>query len=250
MTVSRRPSAFSILLLMLGVVLFCSLGVWQLRRATYKEGVLANFQAAARAPLVTLGAAATTADGYPHLRVQGTFESGKVYLLENQIRDGRLGVMVFAPLHVADQRRTLLVNLGFLANVGPDALHPPDVPPIPMQTVTLTGIYAPPPPPGLKLGGNPLPHQNAWPKVVTWMDLDDVARDLGKTLYPHVLLLDPQPDSAYLRVWSANVTIPPARHLAYAFQWFTFAAASVALFFVMQHVKHKRMNALKRSNSA
>jgi cytochrome oxidase assembly protein ShyY1 len=50
------------------------------------------------------------------------------------------------------------------------------------------------------------------------------------------LLLDPDPHSAYLRHWTANV-MPPARHRAYALQWFSFAIAAVVLFFVLHRVK-------------
>ena len=39
----RRPSVFAVLLTVCGVAVFCALGVWQLRRAAYKETVLARF---------------------------------------------------------------------------------------------------------------------------------------------------------------------------------------------------------------
>lgn len=241
MTDSSRPSVFSIVLLVAGVVLFSSLGVWQLRRAAYAEDVQSRFRVAAQAPLVSLRTAIADQRGdYPHVRVSGVIEPGKVYLLEDQMRAGQLGVMVFVPFRATGAGRTLLVNLGFLANRGPDATRLPVLPTMSAREVTFTGIYAPPPPPGLKLGGNPLARQTAWPKSVIWLSLHDVAADLGQAVYPRVLLLDPDPGSAYLRIWNANLSITPARHRAYAFQWFTFAAASVALFFVMQHVKRKR----------
>ena len=234
----RRPSAFAVLLTLFGIAMFCALGVWQLRRAAYKETVLARFHAAADAPLVGLPAAraARESDAYPHVRVGGTLDGDHVYLLDDQMRAGRLGVMVFVPFRPAHSTRILLVNLGFLAKMGPDTTELPDIPPIPGRAVTLTGIYAPPPLPGLKLGGNPLPRERAWPKLVTYIDLRDIAADLHAEVYPHVLLTDPDPHSAYIRSWTANV-MPPARHLAYALQWFCFAIAAVVLFFVLHRVK-------------
>ena len=148
------------------------------------------------------------------------------------MRSGRLGVMVFVPFAPDGSTGTLLVNLGFLARMGPDSTTLPDLPPIPDRAVTVEGIYAPPPLPGLKLGGNPLPREKTWPKLVTFIDVPEIAGDLGTRAYPHVLLLDPDPHSAYIRTWTANV-MPPERHRAYALQWFTFALAAIVIFFVL-----------------
>ena len=234
----RRPSVFAVLLTVFGIAVFSALGVWQLRRADYKEAVLSRFQHAAGAPLMSLSdAAADRLPGaYPHVRVTGRLEGNRVYLLDDQMRAGRLGVMVFVPFLPDATPHVLLVNLGFLAKMGPDSASLPDVPPIPEHAVTLTGIYAPPPLPGLKLGGNPLPREKAWPKLVTWIDTGQIAADLHRRVYPHVLLLDPDPHSAYLRSWTANV-MPPERHRAYALQWFSFAIAAIVMFFVLHRDK-------------
>ena len=234
----RRPSVFALLLTLFGVATFCGLGVWQLQRAAYKVTVLTRFHKAATAPFVGLAAAvaARQTDAYPHVRVTGRLEANRVYLLDDQMRAGRLGVMVFVPLVPTDSTQTLLVNLGFLAKMGPDATTLPDLPPLPDHAVTLEGIYAPPPLPGLKLGGNPLVRETTWPKLVTWLDPQEIADDLSASVYPHVLLTDPDPHSAYIRSWTANV-MPPARHRAYALQWFTFAAAAIVMFFVLHRVR-------------
>ncbi len=233
----RRPSVFAVLLTVFGIGVFCALGTWQLRRAAYKETVLANFHRAASAPLVQLdGAVADRIHGaYPHVEVSGVLDARRVYLLDDQMRSGRLGVMVFVPFAPAGSARILLVNLGFLARMGPDSTSIPDLPPIPSDPVTLTGIYAPPPLPGLKLGGNPLTRERTWPKLVTFIDVPEIAADLHARVYPHVLLTDPDPHSAYIRSWTANV-MPPARHRAYALQWFSFALAAIVIFFVLHRV--------------
>ena len=234
----RRPSVFAVLLTLVGVAVFCALGVWQLDRAAYKETVLSHFDRAASAPMESLAAvtAERQRDAYPHVEVSGVLDASRLYLLDDQMRSGRLGVMVFVPFAPADSARTLLVNLGFLAKMGGDTTQVPDLPPIPQGAVTLTGIYAPPPLTGLKLGGNPLPREKTWPKLVTFIDVPEIATDLHTQVYPHVLLTDPDPHSAYIRSWTANV-MPPARHRAYALQWFSFALAAIVMFFVLHHVK-------------
>lgn len=235
----RRPSVFAVLLTIVGIAIFCALGVWQLRRADYKQAVLTRFHHASTAPFMGLSDAISDRqpDAYPHVRVSGRLDGKRVYVLDDQMRHGRLGVMVFVPFTPdGPANHALLVNLGFLAKMGPDATAVPDIPPIPDHAVTLTGIYAPPPLPGLKLGGNPLPRETTWPKLVTWIDTSQIAADLHRSVYPHVLLLDPDPHSAYLRMWTANV-MPPARHRAYALQWFCFAVAAIVMFFVLHRVK-------------
>lgn len=234
----RRPGVFAVALTVFGVAVFCALGVWQLRRAAYKETVLARFHNAASAPLVSLADARAhrEAGAYPHVEVTGRLQGNRVYLLDDQMRSGRLGVMVFVPFVPESSTRTLLVNLGFLAKMGADSTTLPDIPPIPEHPVTLTGIYAPPPLPGLKLGGNPLVREKTWPKLVTWIDTHQIAADLHASVYSHVLLTDPDPHSAYIRSWTANVMLP-ARHRAYALQWFSFAIAAIVMFFVLHRVK-------------
>ena len=234
----RRPGVFAVALTIFGVAVFCALGAWQLRRATYKETVLARFHNAATASLVSLSDARAEREpgAYPHVKVTGRLEGDRLYLLDDQMRSGRLGVMVFVPFLPETSARVLLVNLGFLAKMGADSTTLPDIPPIPDHPVTLTGIYAPPPLPGLKLGGNPLVREKTWPKLVTWIDPQEIAADLHASVYPHVLLTDPDPHSAYIRSWTANV-MPPARHRAYALQWFSFAIAAIVMFFVLHRVK-------------
>lgn len=239
----RRPSVFAVLLTIIGIAIFCVLGVWQLDRAAYKETVLARFHRAAAASFVSLANAMSDPrpNDYPHVKVTGRLDGKRVYFLDDQMRAGRLGVMVFVPFFPVGSMHAVLVNLGFLQKMGADSTSLPDLPPIPDHNVTLTGIYAPPPLPGLKLGGNPLPRQKTWPKLVTWIDPGEIAADLHRTVYPHVLLLDPDPHSAYLRIWTANI-MPPARHRAYALQWFSFAIAAIVMFFVLHRVKRDDVN--------
>ena len=230
----RRPTWFAVLLMLCGVAVFVALGVWQLRRAQEKEVLLARFAHAASAPLQPFAVVeknGSSADVYPHVRMRGSFAAHRAYLLDNRMHAGQLGVDVFMPFTPDSRDRVLLVDLGFLPRQGVrEAL--PDLPPLSQKEIELGGLYAPPPAPGLKLGGNPLTHETSWPKMLTYIDMDAIAADLHRQVYPRVLLLDPDPASPYVRQWTPDV-MPPARHRAYAFQWFTFALAAIVIFFVM-----------------
>lgn len=230
--VLRKPSWWAVALALAGIAVFVRLGIWQIHRAQYKEQLIHLFASAASAPLVPFAAVAgRVADNhYPHVRVQGHFLQGREYLLDDQIHANRQGVEVYAPFAVHDGDRLLLVDLGFLPRTRTDAL--PHLPPVKSGHTVLEGLYAQPPPSGLQLGGNRLPTQHAWPKLSIYVSLEQIGADLGQPLYPRVLLTDPSPDAVYLRHWVPD-TMPPARHRAYAFQWFTFAAAVIAIFIVL-----------------
>ena len=88
------------------------------------------------------------------------------------------------------------------------------------------------------MGGNALAQQTQWPKTSIYFDPAQVAADLHAELYPRVLALDADPASIYVRVHTLDLSsMPPARHRAYAFQWFTFAIAAVVIFLLLHRKK-------------
>jgi cytochrome oxidase assembly protein ShyY1 len=240
----RRPSWFAVLLTVFGVCAFVRLGIWQLHRATEKEQLLARFAQASDQPLQDFAAVAAKvgASAFPHLGEHGRYLGAREYVLDNQERHDRPGVVVFAPFLPCrgdacehGDGRVLLLGLGFLARHG-DMRELPPLPPLPQGEVDVRGLYMPPPGSGLRLGGDALVHQHDWPKLTTYIDLGEVGKDLGRDLYPRVLLLDADPATPYLRAWTPDV-MPPARHRAYAFQWFSFAVAALAIFVVLHRVR-------------
>ena len=235
----RRPPWWALLLTTAGALLFIRLGVWQLHRADFKEALLRRYAASASAPLQDFSKVAETpsADGFSRVRVRGHYLADRIYLLDNPNHDGRGGVEVFAPFVVRDQPHTLLlVDLGFLTGNGTRQI--PDLPPLPGADVTLQGLYLPPPPVGLELGGDALARQSHWPKESIFLDPAEIARDLGRPLYPRILALDADPASIYVRVHTLDFSsMPPARHRAYAFQWFSFALAAVVILLLVNR-KH------------
>lgn len=242
---SGRALALAIALTFIGVALFCRLGVWQLDRADAAQALLDAFAAASTAPLEPFAAiAAAPPDGrYPHVAVHGHFLAERQYLRDEQLRNERLGVEAYAPFAVAGQTALLLVDRGWIAwSHAPGSQ--PGLPPLAAGDVELRGIYAPFPGSGLRVGGNRLALQGAWPKLTLAIDRDEIGADLRQPLLPRVLLLDPQggagdPDAAFERRWTPQL-MPPDRHRAYAFQWFAFAAAALALFVLWLRKKQEK----------
>ena len=234
----QRPAWPAIALAAAGVALFLALGAWQLERARAKQALFARFAGAAAQAPVALAQARGEHDPlrYPRVEVAGRYDPLHAYVLDNQVRAGRAGVMVFDVFEAADGGPALLANRGFLGRDARGTL--PAIPPPPAGDQTLAALYAPSPGSGLRLGGNALPRQSSWPKTSIYLDLDEVAADLGRPLDRRVLLLLPEPGSAFVREWTPEV-FPPERHFGYAFTWFTFAAVVLAVFVLLHWRKEE-----------
>lgn len=233
----RWPRWWAIALTIVGVVLFVRAGFWQLDRAEEKERLLAAFAQASTAAPTTLeqGRRIASATTFPRVAINGHYDSAHTYLLDNQTRGGRVGVVAYAVFEPADGSTALLVDRGFRAVASSSG----KIPPPPDTEQTLSGLYAPPPAIGLRMGGDALPTQVTWPKRTIRIDLAEISADLGRKLDDRVLLLDPDPSSGFERTWQPE-SMPPARHRAYAFQWFSLAIAAIVLFGVMHWRRNKK----------
>ncbi|UPG89695.1 SURF1 family protein [Luteibacter aegosomaticola] len=238
MSFLRRPTWFAVALTVAGVLVFVRLGVWQLDRAAEKDELLRRYAAASEAPLEDFAgvAAQPPAERYPRVAVTGAFLPGHRYILDDQTRAGQAGVHVYAPFQPNGDNHAVLVDLGFLPR---EAGAQPRLPPVPVAPMTVHGLYVPPPGVGVRLGGDRLPAQKGEDKSVVYVDVGEIAADLHHSLYPRVLLLDADPATIYAREWTPAV-MPPARHRAYAFQWFTFALAAVVIFILLHRNKRQR----------
>ena len=238
----RRPPWWAIVLTVLAAALFVRLGFWQLHRAAYKDDLLRRFATAASAPVQDFGAVAMKppTDAYPRVEVRGRYVADRLYLLDNPRHDDLGGVEVYVPLRVSGQASSLLlVDLGFLPGNGTDST--PQLPPLPTGEQVLRGLYEPPPGHGFEMGGNALARQPQWPKKTIYFDAAQIAADLHASLYPRVLALDADTSSIYVRVHTLDFgDMPPARHRAYAFQWFTFALAVVVILLVVNRKRPPR----------
>jgi cytochrome oxidase assembly protein ShyY1 len=230
-----------VLLTVAVAALFVRLGLWQLDRAAYKESLVRRYASAVAAAPVPFGqvAAKPPTDIFPRVAVRGRWLDDRAYLLDNPRHDARGGVEVYVPLALAGDPRLLLVDLGFLPGAGNE--QAPQLPALPAGEVDLHGVYLPPPGVGVEMGGDALAGQAHWPKTTIYLDLGQVAKDLGRPLYPRVLALDADPAAVYQREHAFDFSaMPPSRHRAYAFQWFSFAVAVLAIFLVLHRKRRPR----------
>ncbi len=113
-----------------GIAILVSLGVWQMQRLTWKEGVLADIEARISAKPVALpDAPDPQADRYLPVQVSGQIGERALRVLVSQKQVGA-GYRVISALDVGDRR--ILLDRGFIKVSA-------DIPAPPQGTVTITG---------------------------------------------------------------------------------------------------------------
>ena len=204
---------------------FGALGRWQLQRGLEKQLMLDQVAVATAGGEAQSLVAAANAGGYTRAAGSGHFLPGPILLLDNQRRGAAVGVRVLAPFR-ANGGSVLLVDLGWLALPGDRRL--PEVS-LPVGEQTLAGLLTPPPSPGIALGPASTP---AGPnrQLLTRVDLPALSADLGLSLAPRILRLDPSLPLGYARDLDVLPnTLPPERHRGYALQWFGLALTTLLL---------------------
>ncbi len=221
---TRRPRLILGWLLALVVIaIFARLGVWQSQRAVEKQTMLdeAAQVLAARQP-VGLEAAADPQRRARYEWASGTgeFADGAQWLLDNQQRDGRVGVRAYR-VFVPDQGTPLLVDLGWLPVAGDRAMPTVERP---TGRIALEGLLAPPPSGGIALGAGMARESGGW--LMLRVELPAISAAAGTPLAARVLRLDPASPLGYTRDLALLPnTLPPEKHRGYALQWFGLAAA-------------------------
>lgn len=224
----QAPSIWAWLLLFAGLALFVSLGLWQHGRAEFKRERIERWTLAQQAPAQPWRA---DSSHFRPVSVEGDVLP-MPYLLDNQIRDSRVGIEVFVPMR--SDHGVLLLALGWLPYPGGSRI-PPTLPELPVGRVELHGIWSPPPAHGIRMGRgwSQVPDH---PKLMPYFALDEIAADAELDLADGVLRVEPDPGVAYRRDWNPVDAMPPERHLAYAWQWWSLAVAIVGVF-VFVHLR-------------
>jgi surfeit locus 1 family protein len=219
-----------------GVLAFGLLGRWQWHRAAEKRALEAAFAAGALLPPTELGER-STADlpRYAALRVHGHYDWRHQFLLDNMGHSGSAGYQVLTPLLLEDGR-VLLVNRGWLPLPDGRRDRLPEIAPLPyigppladtgeLGRIDLLPVAA------ISMGHAAPDTGPAWPKRTSFPPTAELATALARPVEPRQLLLAAGEPQGYLRDWQpAGGSIGPARHMAYALQWWAFAALTLFLY--------------------
>lgn len=213
-----------------GVAILIGLGLWQLQRLHWKEGLIAQIEARTTGEPITLAEAVAIArqgkdPSYYRVRVEGRFHHDReAYLYA--IGDGKPGWHVITPLQTADGD-TVLVDRGFV----PDELRDPAKREAGQieEVVGVTGIVRTAETPNLFTPDNE-PGANRW----FWRDLTGMTQAMfpGGTREVAPFFLEAE-KSAVPGGWpqggQTRLEIPNS-HLQYALTWFALALCLVGVY--------------------
>ncbi|SDU02622.1 SURF1 family protein [Geopseudomonas guangdongensis] len=221
----RRVARWLAVLPLLLVPLLLWLGVWQLQRGEEKRALLAAQAERAALPALAVAELAGLAEpGFRRVRLHGRFDAAHSLLLDNRLRDGRVGVELLQPFLDRPSGRWVLVNRGWLA--WPDRRVPPHFA-TPPGELSLEARVHRPPGAAFLLGDGAAAAAGDWPRLVNAVDAAALWRELGRQGLADELRLEPGP-ARYVGAWPL-VNMSPDKHLGYALQWFALAATLLGL---------------------
>jgi surfeit locus 1 family protein len=227
----RKKGVLGLTALMLaGLAVLVGLGVWQLKRLQWKEGLIAQIETRTKGEPITLKEATAMArvgrdPEYYRVRIDGRFHHARERYLY-AVSDGMVGWHVITPLETADGDM-VLVDRGFV----PDMLRDPSSRPLGQveNVVTVTGIVRSPELRNMFTPDNE-PEANRW----FWRDLQGMARSMfpSGVIQAAPFFLDAE-KSAIPGGWpeggQTRLEIPN-NHLQYAITWFLLAACLLAIY--------------------
>lgn len=214
------------------VPLLIALGFWQLERAEEKRALASRHeQRMAQPPLSPkeIMALPEVERADRQVAAQVTFSADDYLLIDNRIRGGRVGFEVVAMTRTEDL--VLPVNLGWVAG-DPGRRELPTVA-LPTSQQSIEGrVYVPSSVP-YALAEESYPP--ALPSIIQSLALarwaPAIYEQQGLPVFPHEVRISSQSPLARVTEWPI-VNQTPAKHMGYAVQWFTMAAAlSLAFLF-------------------
>lgn len=206
--------------------LVASLGTWQMNRADEKRERQALFERRlAEAPLLLSGSVPSAEPlMYRRVRAAGHWIAERQVYVDNQIREGRAGFHVVAPLRIEGRDEVVLVNRGWIAR---DRSYPA-APPVAAERgrVEVTGLATRPPARYRELSAETIAG-SVWQNL----SIERYAAHTGLAVLPVVILAD-EPAKGLARV-TERPDAGVAKHVEYSLTWYALAATTLALWVAM-----------------
>ena len=211
-------------------VILVKLGFWQGDRALEKELRLLQIEKLSTQKPISIKQVLSLADKYNSfdeindfpVLIDGEFNKNQVFLLDNQVSKGRLGYRVYQV--VVTNKYAVLVSLGWVQG----SINRQELPNI----LALNGRYEFQGHIRLIEAGIVLQEQMfsdvSWPLRVQQIELDKFSTLIKQKLLPFVIYVNKNEKLGFEKNWQP-IVMPPEKHRAYAFQWFSLALAWVLL---------------------
>jgi surfeit locus 1 family protein len=225
-----RPAFWPTVFTVPAVLLMLGLGVWQIQRLHWKEGLIAERTERTSAPAIALPGADADVGSleYRHVTASGEFVHGKEIFLGARSMNGNPGYHVVTPLRTADGR-TILVDRGWipLDRKTPDKRAAGNV----TGPITVDGV--------LRLEGTQtwfVPDNRPDLNFFFWVDLPTMAKLAGlpNTETRYFVEAGKAPNPGGFPIGGQTRINLPNDHLQYAITWFSLAIA-LSVIYVLYH---------------
>ena len=203
------------------VIVFVFLGVWQIERAAYKEGLLQAFNAEQESPPIRL---TSQSPDWSRVFVDGIFDSSRQILIDNQIHKGKVGYKIFTPFRF-DDNKIVLVDRGWIAQ-GQSRSDLPQLKILEKKSRIIATVTSPEQ--GVLAGSELL--TNEWPRVSQTKAVEVIASAFKEPILDIVLVLDPGSSQITEFIQIKPFAITPVKHYGYAMQWFTMSIVLLGMF--------------------
>ncbi|MCG6118248.1 MAG: SURF1 family protein [Aquimonas sp.] len=210
---------------------FGALSAWQWGRGEQKAAWLMAAESARAAPPQPIAQRLSQPPSDYAEPVAGRVEVVTMprLLLDNQQREGRVGLREYVLVETAPNAPLLLAEFGWLPLPLDRSL--PELPPLP-SGFDARGVLTPLPGQGLRLAANP-PIEGA-AVLLMYLDTEELGAALGRTVLPRLLRLDPEVDVGHTRDLDVLPnTLPPEKHRGYALQWAGLSAAALVITLIL-----------------
>jgi surfeit locus 1 family protein len=217
-----KPSKSFLFFSLFLILVFISLGTWQLYRKQEKEALIYALERSQRILPQNVDEVQTPFLFQP-LSATGHFVSGKTIFLQAKTYQGKNGVYVL-DVFQTQHGQYLLVQRGWSA-------HTKVI--VPIETLKIEGITRLPSPPTYFQPANK-------PPQYFWIDLNQLSTEFNLPLLPYYLVVKESFDPQILT--TDPIPFPVNNHLQYAITWYLLA------FFLVSMLLWSRVYSLKKEN--
>ncbi|HSH73962.1 MAG TPA: SURF1 family protein [Methylophilaceae bacterium] len=224
------------------IPLFIKLGLWQYGKAEHKQALQASYERYSTAPPAQLPDAIENIEGwrYRPVAVQGEYLPQYQILLDNQVEGEVAGYHVITPVQIANSKRIVLVDRGWIPARDSHADLPEITTPTGPQSI-VGKVWVPTAKFYTLESKRPLNSKaNAWQPIWQNLDMARYQSSVPLDALPFVIRLNADSNAGgFVRNW----VMPADRvmtNISYAYQWFGFAVAALLIYFYVSLKKIKQ----------
>ncbi len=223
----KGPRLIMTIVIMLGAIALCNLGLWQWNRHLQREELNRKIEARMSEPVITLDGSDVdpAALDYRQVEPRGVYDPSQEILLRNRSYKEETGFDVITPLRIIGSDKVVLVDRGWipLSESLPESRKAFHVP----GEVQIRGVARASQPYTNGSGPADPPLSAERPRLDAWfrVDIERIQQQIKQPLLPVFVELQPTPGAQpQLPIPSKTESLGLGSHLGYAFQWFSLAA--------------------------